>query len=269
MSFEINGTASLVLQRSLKNASKEIEASMLKLSYGKQTKAVEDAANLIISEEMEAQRRGSMQAAENAQTGINMLSTAESALGSINDNMQRIRELKIQRENGTYGEEDRAAIDAEIGQLTEEIDRVAESTSFNDIKLLDGSNTDVSLQIGPDGDVDTNVLNLGDTLGSGVKTSDFGLGAPSEPDFLDKLDDAINTVNGKRADIGAQQNRLQSAVNNLYVRNENITAAQSRIIDTDVAAEVSNLTQNQILQNSSALLLAQANQSASIASILL
>ncbi len=269
MSFEINETSSLILQRSLRNASKEIEASMIKISHGKQTKAVENAANLLISEEMEAKRRGSMQAVENAQTGMNMLSTAESGLNSINDNLQRIRELKIQRENGTYNEEDRAAIDAEIGQLTEEIDRVADSTSFNDIKLLDGSAADISLQVGPDGDNESNVLNLGETLGGGVKSSDFGLGDPSAPDFLDKLDDAIDTVNSKRADLGAKQNRLESAVNNLFVQNENITAAQSRIIDTDVAAEVSNLTQNQILQNSSASLIAQANQSASIASILL
>ena len=268
MSFQINDTTSLLLQRSLATASKNLEVSMVKLSYGKQMTAMEDAANLIISEEMETQRRGSMQAIENAQTGMNMLSTAESGLSSINDDVQRIRELALQRENDTYSDEDRAAIDAEIDQLTEEITRVAKSTKFNNINLLDDVDSDVSLHIGPNAEKALNTLDASETLKGGVKADDLDLDRTA-PDFLDKIDAALEEINGRRSQIGAMQNRLESTVNSLYVQNENITSARSRIIDVDVASEVSKYTQNQILQNSSVSLMAQANQSAAIASILL
>lgn len=269
MSYEINETTSMILQRSLASATKSLEASMIKISYGKQVSAVEDAANLIISEEMEAKRRGSQQAIENAQTGMNMLATAEAGLGQVGENLQRIKELSIQRENGTYSDEDRAAIDKEISQLTQEIDRVTESTSFNDIKLLNGESSDVTLQIGADSEAGVNTLNVGEALGSGLKASDMGIDDPTSPDFMVNIDNAIKDISSRRANIGASMNRLDSAISNLSVQNENLTAAQSRIIDTDVAAEVSNLTKSQILQNSSASLMSQANQSASIASILL
>ncbi|OGI04520.1 MAG: hypothetical protein A2Y25_05960 [Candidatus Melainabacteria bacterium GWF2_37_15] len=264
----MNDTTSLLLQRSLATATKNLEVSMVKLSYGKQMTAMEDAANLIISEEMETQRRGSMQAIENAQTGLNMLSTAESGLSSINNNVQRIRELTIQRENGTYSEEDRAAIDAEIDGLTEDITRIAKSTKFNDVNLLEDVDSELSLQVGANADKELNSLNAGEALSGGVKADDLELDRTA-PDFLDRIDEALNNINSKRSEIGAMQNRLESTVTSLFVQNENITSAQSRIIDVDVASEVSKLTQNQILQNSSASLMAQANQSAAIASILL
>lgn len=268
MSFEINESTSILLQRSLSTAQKNLETSIAKIAYGEQKNAIEDAANLIISEEMEAKKRGSQQAIENAQTASNLLSTAESGLSSINDNLQRVRELELQKSNGTYGEEDKAAIDAEISTLTEEIDRVASSTSFNGKQLLDGSASDTTFQIGADGQASTNTLQAGNGLNGGVTSGDLGLD-PSAPDFQQKIDSAISSINEKRSDIGATQNRLNSAIDNLQVQNENITAAQSRITDTDVAAEVSRLTQNQILRDSSGSLLAQANQSAAAASILL
>jgi len=267
MSFEIGDVSSMIVQRSLTSATKNVEASMVKLSYGKQMTAMENAANLIISESLESQRRGSMQAIQNAQDGLNMLSTAEAGLSSTSENLQRVRELTIQRENETYNENDRAAIDSEINVLMEEIDRVSAATSYNDINLLDGSSGDVSLQIGANSEEATNVLNVSGVLKSS-SSSDLDLD-PSANDFLDKIDAAISEVSGRRSDIGAAQNRLESAIDSLYVQNENITASQSRIIDTDIATEVSKLTQNQILQEASVSLLAQANQSASIASILL
>lgn len=269
MSFEINETSSSILQRSLAASTKNLQASMLKLSYGQKQSSIEDAANLIISEEMEAQRRGSMQAVENAQTGMNMLSTAESGLSTINDNLQKIRELSIQRANDTYSDEDKAAMDQEISALTAEIDRTAKTTSFNKQALLDGSSSDVNLQIGANSDKETNTINFKGAFDGGVSSSDLNIGSPDDPDFLKNIDNALNDVNSRRSDIGATYNRLDGIVNSLYVQNENITAAQSRIRDVDVATEVSKLTQNQILQSSSATLLAQANQSASIASILL
>ena len=266
MSFEIGDVSSMIVQRSLANSTKNLEASMVKLSYGKQMSAAENAANLIISENMEMERRGSMQAIQNAQDGMNMLATAEGGLSSTTENLQRVRELAIQRENGTYSENDKAAIDSEINALMEEIDRNSASTSFNGTQLLDGS-ADVTLQIGANSDEATNSLDVNGVL-KATSSSDLELD-PSTDDFLDKIDSAISDVTGRRSELGAMQNRLESTIESLFVQNENITASQSRIIDVDVAAESSKLTQNQILQNASASLLAQANQSASIASTLL
>ncbi|HSA06489.1 MAG TPA: flagellin [Candidatus Gastranaerophilales bacterium] len=267
MGFEINDIGSSILLDSLAIASKEVEASLVKISHGKQTSAMENAANLMISEEMETQRRGSLQAIENAQNGMNMLSTAESGLSSVNDNLQKIRELAVQRENGTLNENDRAAIDSEIDALADEIDRVSQSTAYNKITLLDGSNDDITLQIGANSEEETNSVNISDSLGS---VSSNNLKADkNNPDFLDKIDNALSGINSKRATIGAMSNRLESAVNSLFVQNHNITASQSRIIDVDIAAEVSKLTQNQILQQASTSLFAQANQSASFAMSLL
>lgn len=267
MGFEINDVSSKILQNSLAESSKQIENSIVRISHGKQTKAMENAANMMISEGMEAQRRGSQQAAQNVQMGLNMLATAESGMGSVGENLQRVRELAVQRENGTYSEEDKAAIDSEINALMEEIDRVSESSSYNDIKLLDGSSGDLTLQVGPDAEENTNTLNVGSALGS-VSTSDLGLN-PEDDDFLSQIDDALNQVNSMRSEVGAMSNRLESALSSLYVQNENITASQSRLIDVDMAAEASKLTQNQILQSASVSLMAQANQSPSIAAILL
>jgi flagellin len=267
MSFEVNDVGSELIQRSLRTASKELETSMVKLATGQKLNAIEDAANLIINEEMESKRRGSQQAIENAQIGMNMLSTAESGLSSINDNLQRIRELAVQRENGTLDENGRAAIDEEINALTSEIDRVSKSTTFNGKQLLDGSEDDVSLQVGPDGEEETNRVDISRAL-EGSSSSDLDID-PSASNLIDQVDRALNTVNSQRSNIGAIQNGLESAVSSLYVQTENIAAAQSRISDVDVAAEVSKLTQNQILMNASTSLVAQANQSAGIAAILI
>ena len=267
MSFEINDVTSQILQHHLQAASKDLETSLVRISYGEQTKAAENAANLMISEGMESQRRGSMQAIQNAQMGSNMLSIAESGLSSISDNMQRIRELEIQRRNDTLGEEEKAAIESEMDALTEEIDRVAASTSYNDIKLLDGSSDDITLQTGPNAEEETNTLNVGEALGS-VSSGSLELNR-DDPDFLDKIDNALDTINSKRSQIGAMSNRIESSINSLYIQNENLTASQSRIIDVDVAAEASKMTQSQILQQASVSLLAQANQSPSLAAMLL
>jgi len=267
MGFEINDSTSMIVQRSLANATKETEASMVRLSHGKQTKAVENAANMMIAEGMESQRRGSQQAIQNAQMGMNMLSIAESGLSSIGENVQRIRELTVQRENDTLGEQEKAAINNEIDALTEEIDRTAKSTAYNDTKLLDGSSQDTSLQIGPNSEEGTNTLDIGDALSS-VSSSELGLDR-NAPDFLDRIDSALTEINSNRSKIGAMTNRLESGINSLSIQTENLTASQSRIRDVDVASEASRLTQSQILQQSSTSLLAQANQSASIASILI
>ncbi|OGI21734.1 MAG: hypothetical protein A2287_05730 [Candidatus Melainabacteria bacterium RIFOXYA12_FULL_32_12] len=280
MGIQINtNVSSSLIQRSLTSANKEIEQSMVKIAYGRINKAVEDAAGLSISESLKAQARGSEVAYSNAQSGINLLETAESGLGSISENLQRVRELTMQAANGTYGEAERNAIKSEIQSLVSEIDRVAESTSFNDIKLLNGSNNNTSLQIGANAENATNSLKIGDALGS-AKAETLGMPVGANLDnalssstnaaqLLDNIDGALSSINERRSNIGSMQNRLESTVNSLQIKQENMSAAESRIRDVDVAKETSKLTQNQILQNSSALLLAQANQNPAMATILI
>ncbi|HBH17618.1 MAG TPA: flagellin, partial [Cyanobacteria bacterium UBA9579] len=184
-------------------------------------------------------------------------------------------ELTVQAANGTNGEAERDAIKSEIESLTSEINRVAKSTSFNNINLLDGSSSNLSLQTGPNADADTNSLEIGSALGS-IKTEDLGMPTGADLDtalsssanaaqMLDKIDSALSTINERRSNIGSIENRLESTVNSLQIKQENMLAAESRIRDVDIAKEVSKLTQNQILQNSSAILQAQANQNPAIA----
>lgn len=274
-----NNISSSILQKNLALSKSEVEKSIIKISSGKKISAVEDAANLVLAQTLEAQSRGSEVAIENSQTGMNMLQTADSGLESINENMQRIRELSLQAANGTYSDADRKAIKDEIGQLTDEINRVAKSTSFNKQALLDGSSSDMVLQTGANADEDQNSLNIGDALKS-AKSDDLGLissddiesslNDPSDfTNYLDTLDNAIQGVTSQRSDIGAYQNRIESNINSLYVTRENLVASQSRITDTDVAAEMSRLTQQQILSSASASLQAQANQIPAIAMTLI
>lgn len=276
MGIQVNtNVASSMVQRSLALSNKEVEQSMARIAAGRITKAVEDAAGLTISETLKAQARGSEAAYDNAQTGINLMQTAESGLGSVSENLQRVRELTVQAANGTNGEAERDAIKSEIESLTSEINRVAKSTSFNDINLLDGSNSDLTLQTGANADADTNSLEIGSALGS-VKTEDLDIptgddlddalsSSASAAQMLDKIDNALSTINERRSNIGSIENRLESTVNSLQIKQENMLAAESRIRDVDIAKEASKLTQNQILQNSSAILLAQANQNPAIA----
>lgn len=276
MGLEINtNVSSSIIQRNLALSQSEVEKSILKIATGKKLSAVEDAANLILAETLDSQARGSQVAIENSQTGMNTLQVADSGLESTNENLQRIRELSVQAANGTYGENERQAIKDEISSLTDEINRVADTTSFNGQKLLDGSSTDLTLQTGPNGDASENTINVGDALGS-VKADDLGLfsgdaiktslnTAADFAGYIDKIDSALSNVTNQRSNIGAYQNRLESNINSMGTTQENLISAQSRIRDTDVAAEMSRLTQNQILNSASASLLAQANQIPNIA----
>ncbi len=271
--------SSKILQNNLALSQKEVEKSIVKISSGQKLSAFEDAANLVLSETMEAQARGSETAIDNSLTGMNVLETADSGLGQINDNLQKIRDLSIQAANDTYGEEERAAINKEISSLTEDINRISGSTSFNNKQLLDGSSSDMTIQTGANSDTNENSLKVGDALSS-AKSEDLGLLSSTDietslnsssdyREYIDKIDNAIDNVTSQRANIGAYHNRLESNVNSMTIGNENILSAQSRIRDTDVAAEMSKLTQNQILSQASASLIAQANQMPQIALSLL
>jgi len=279
MSIVVNtNVSSILVQRSLQTSTGSIQDSLEKLSSGYRiNKAADDAAGLTISEGLKSQARGAQTAADNAQSGINLLQTAEGDLAIIQDNLQRIRDLTVQAANGTNGSAERAAIQAEVQERVTEINRLANSSQFNNIKLLSGANTEIALQIGPNSG-SLNSITIGSGTGTSplasAQASDLGLStslvtafgsASAAGDFISEIDDAISEVSSRRSTIGSIQNRLESAIQSLNVQYENMSASESRIRDVDVADEAAKLTKNQILQQSAAQLLAQANQAPSIA----
>lgn len=284
MSIVINtNTTAMSVQGSLGKSTNAYNASMEKLSTGlKINKAADDAAGLAISQTLEAQKRGSTTAKSNCQQGINMLQTAEGDLGIIQENLQRIRDLTIQAANGTNGTEERNAIDKEVEQRLKEISRIAEASKFNEVQLLNGDKAaanSIKIQVGGNDGAANNQLDVSSTLADATATAlgvndngttVFGTGSTLHSSatadaYLTKIDSAIETVSGRRATIGSMQNRLNSAIDSLTVYNQNMAASQSSVRDVDVAQEAANMTKEQILQQTSSTLLAQANQSPSIA----
>ncbi|OGI19755.1 MAG: hypothetical protein A2255_01580 [Candidatus Melainabacteria bacterium RIFOXYA2_FULL_32_9] len=273
--------SSFIVQRSLSSATSSMSKSLERLSTGYRiNRAADDAAGLTISESLKSQGRGAEVAASNAQAGVNLLQTAEGDLGIIQENLQRIRDLAIQAANGTNDTAERGAIKDEVEQRVKEISRIATSSSFNTIKLLDGSQTSLSLQIGPNFNstaVTLNSLTIGSplgkadatTLGINTTTSTFLTTSFSTSlkcsSYISLIDSAISTISTRRSTIGSLQNRLESTIQSLAIKKENVMAAESRIRDVDVAKEAAFLTKNQILQQASASLLAQANQAPSVA----
>jgi len=259
--------ASLNAQRNLSTSSLAMQKSLQKLSSGfRINSASDDAAGLAISEKLRGQVRGSQQAQRNAQDGISLLQTAEGALNETHSILQRMRELAVQASNGTLVAEDHAAVTTEMNELSNEIDRIGNSTQFNTTQLLDGSFTAVDLQIGPNDATDTNqklTIQIAqmDATGLGVDTGNIDTSTTAAATVtIQTIDDAINSVSSQRSSIGAWQNRLDHTINNLSIGAENMTAAESRIRDVDMAKEMSTFTKNQILNQASIAMLAQANQ---------
>ncbi len=264
-----NNNASLVAQRNLTTNINALKKSFERLSSGTRiNSASDDAAGLSISETLRGQIRGNDQAIKNTQDGINMLQIAEGSLAVIGENLQRIRELCVQAANATYATLERQAIIDEINQRTEDITRLSKASNFNKIQLLDGTATSLKLQIGPGTVTSTNVLDIKPALPD-AQASTLGIvlsatGDTWTPDnirsYLDNVDNALKSVVSKRSTIGAYQTRLESALDNLTVMNENIRASESRIRDVDIAKETAEMTKNQILQQASTSVLKQANQ---------
>ncbi|MEK4761877.1 flagellin Hag [Viridibacillus sp. FSL E2-0187] len=232
-----------------------------KLSSGyKINRAGDDAAGLAISEKMRGQIRGLDMASKNAQDGISLIQTAEGALNETHAILQRMRELSVQSSNDTNTDDDRAQLQKEVAALTTEITRISTDTEFNTQKLLDGSFTGKMIHIG---------ANTGQTLSVSVNTMDskaLGLSGLSiakqtgANKAIALLDSAIKSVSSQRSDLGAIQNRLEHTINNLGATSENLTAAESRIRDTDMAKEMMEFTKNNILTQAAQSMLAQANQ---------
>ena len=233
-----------------------------KLSSGyRVNRAADDAAGLAISEKMRRQVKGLTQASRNAQDGISAVQTAEGALTEVHDMLQRMNVLANQAANGTNTTEDRGYLDKEFQQLKTEIDRVADTTTFNEKNLLKGSFKNVDLQVGAEkGNVIT--LNITKMNASGIGiTSETKIGSQtSAKNSIDTIKSALSAVSAQRADLGAIQNRLEHTINNLDNVVENTTAAESQIRDTDMATEMVAYSNNNILAQAGTSMLAQANQ---------
>ncbi|KTE41057.1 MULTISPECIES: flagellin N-terminal helical domain-containing protein [unclassified Sphingopyxis] len=235
--------------------------AMERLSSGKRiNSAKDDAAGLAIATRMDASVRGLTQAVRNANDGISLAQTADSAAGSIADILVRMRELAMQASTGTMGDDDRTAVQTEVTALIAQIDDVATRTTFNGTALLDGT-ADLDIQTGlNDGEVVNVAIADLQAAGLGVDGLDFSTAAGASG-ALATLDTAIQTIATERANLGAQQNRLTSAVDNLTATVTNLSESKSRIEDADFSVESTNLAAAGILAQASTAMLAQANQS--------
>jgi|1048.fasta_scaffold13317_3 flagellin len=287
---------SINAQRQLGLSTARLNSHMEKLSSGfRINKAADDAAGLAISENLRTEVRGMQQARRNAQDGISLVQTAEGGLNEITNILSRLRELSVQAASDTIGPVERGFLQKEFGALKEEIDRIANSSDFNGTKLLvgqsqfpaeieaQGNPPPLEIQVGTnwnqmlDGREQENPVNIiridlqeMNALTDGPGSLDLGSAQNPEgaridsKEFaqlsMDKIDQAIERVNSYRANLGAIQNRLQSAVSNLGIRIENLDAAKSRIKDADFAEETAGMTQQQILQQAGVAVLSQSNQ---------
>ena len=262
--------ADRVLNVSNDNMLKNIE----KLSSGERiNRAGDDASGLAVSEKMRSQIRGLNQASRNIQNGVSFIQTTEGYLQETTDILQRIRELSVQSANGIYSSEDRMQIQVEVSQLVSEIDRIASQAQFNGMNMLTGrfaqaSNEVMQFQIGANMDQNARVF-IGTMTASalglkGIQGQDDQI-TISDPEqanaTLGAVDNALLTVTKQRADLGAYQNRFEMAVNGVNIAAENTQSAESRIRDTDMAAQMVEFTKNQILTQSATAMLSQANSS--------
>lgn len=246
-------------------ADKALGTAMTRLSTGKRiNSAKDDAAGLAISNSMTSQVRGMGQAIRNANDGISLAQTAEGALGEVTNMLQRVRELAVQSKSGTYSTDDRTNLQAEVTQLTSQIDDVLTNTKFNGVTLFSktaGTDVTVTIQAGAD---KGNTIDLKVTGIDGSKLDATALDvtdATKSGTTIDNVDAALKSVNTTRATLGAGQSRLESAVNNLTSNVTNLSDARSRIEDTDYSAETTALAKAQILSQASTAMLSQANQS--------
>ncbi|MFW0771121.1 flagellin [Arthrobacter koreensis] len=255
----LNAMRNLTLNQT--NQAKSVE----RLSSGLRiNRAADDAAGLSISEGLKNQISGLTQAGRNAQDGISLVQTAEGALTEVHNILNRMRDLAVQASNDTNNDASRTAIGSEITELTAELGRIRDTTNFNGIQLLDNTAGatpgTLKIQVGADSGetIDVSLANVAKTI------EDMGtLEVDSQENAalaITSLDTAISATSAQRADLGAQQNRLESTARTIAVSVENLSAANSRIRDTDMATEMGNFTKSQILSNAATAMLAQANQ---------
>ena len=279
-----SNVTSLRAQRSLSNSTNKLSSVYQKLSSGSRiNKACDDAAGLAIADSLKAQQSIASVAIRNANDGISTIAIADAALGEISSVLSRLGELAEQSANGVYNPTQRSALSAEFLALGSEIERIAETTTFNGVKLLDGQNS-TALQIGFDS-ASTSQISF---TGVSGKLSMLGLAAANSSALtyslngatiaegqsasrlaLDAINTAISSLASTRGSLGAIESRLNVAINNLAVAKENFASAESQIRDTDVASEAAELTRLNILQQAGTSILAQANQQPQMALSLL
>jgi flagellin len=272
MALRINtNTQSIAAQRNLNLNHEAQNKSLEKLASGSRiVRAADDAAGLAISEKLKAHIRSMKQAERNANDGISLVQVAEGGMNEVGNILTRMRELSIQSASDTIGDTERGFIQKEVKGLKEEIDRIALSTEFNGRKLLDGNSEQLDIQVGIKNNPfeDRFVFNakaLTSTLASlGVSEIDNTTKEGSQKN-LEMIDSAITRINENRSELGALQNRLQSTINNLGIYRENLSAANSRIRDTDIAEETADLMKNNILTQSTVSVLGQANANSQMA----
>jgi len=275
MSVINTNMTALIGQQNLMKSQSSLQTSMERLSSGLRiNSAKDDAAGQAIANKMTAEIRGLTQAQRNANDGISLAQTAEGALNQVNDNIQRIRELTVQAQNGTNSAADIESIKDEVSARLDEIDRVISESTFNGNDIFDGADP-FSIQVGSKdgqtidiaalatdafGSAATNLLNGFDIEATaGIDLTGYG-GTEMNAGALEALDFALSQVDEARSGLGAIQNRLESAIDNISTTVSNLSAARSRIEDADYAVEVSNMTRAQILQQAGTSVLAQANQ---------
>lgn len=269
MSTVINtNIPALIAQRSLHKTSNDMSTALQRLSTGLRiNSAKDDAAGLAISERMTSQIRGYNQAVRNAGDGISLAQTAEGGMDGITQSLQRMRELTVQSLNYSNTDGDRAAIQLEVAQLKQEVDRVAVQTKFNTKNLLDGSFTTANFQVGAGATEVITVNGITDLRGTALGTTSNKISAvdvstlalAGSTNALEAIDAALTTVTSARASLGAVVNRFEQTINNLRVTVENLQGSRSRVLDADFASETAALTRLQILQQSGTAVLSQAN----------
>lgn len=258
---------SVKARNSLDGTSRSMEKAMAQISTGSRiTKAADDAAGLSISEGIIAGVRSYRQALRNTNDGISMVQVAEGGLSEVSGMVTRLRELAIQSASDSIGDKERGHIQKEVSQLKNEINRVSLSTKFGDRVLLDGSGNTINFQVGIDGDSDINAISY-ESSSTNAQLSNLGLDGldlsakEQARSALDDLDTAQSQVNGFRAGLGALQNRLISTAENDHAAIENLSAAKSRMRDSDIAESSANMITGQILQQATSTILSQANSS--------
>ncbi len=257
--------ASLNAQKNLFSTNRALDTSLARLSSGfRINQAADDAAGLAISENLKGQIRGLKQASRNANDGISLVQVAEGGLNEISAMLIRLRELAIQAASDTVGDIERKFTDVEYQQLKSEIQRVAEVTTFNGRDLLNGTGGVMDIQVGVQNDNFKDRISFNSSAANSTLES-LGLVAESLATkeqaqlSLDVVDNAMISVNAMRANFGAMQNRLTSTINNLAIAHENLSAANSRIRDADIAEETAELTRNTILKQAAVSILGQTN----------
>ncbi|MEM0952413.1 MAG: flagellin [Cyanobacteria bacterium P01_H01_bin.74] len=280
MPLTINtNVSSLNAQRYLSNNTRSLQKTMEKLASGfRINRAGDDAAGLQLSENLRSQIRGAQKALDNTLDGLNVLNIADGALQISVDNLQRMRELAIQAASDTYNGTQRAAIQVEVEQLLADIDRIALATEFNGVDLLSAATpANFILQVGANTVVGVDTIDVVTTLGD-ARANTLGIttwngtaltanidSAANARNFINLVDTALTALNTRRGRLGAMVNRLEGTSSNLSISVENLSSSESRIRNVDVALESANLTRNQILQQASNTVLAQANQTPQLA----